>query len=413
MQENKYQEYIELLESNKNLILTGAPGTGKTYIAKAIAEEMGAKVGFVQFHPSYDYSDFVEGLRPINDGSGMIRVERKDGIFKKFCKDAIQYNQMFYKLYDGIARDIRDGKLNFDTTNYHYIVRLVDNSLRITINNVNTQTKNEQKKGLNFDKIRVVFEHFLTYPEDWPSKATKEGFNEIIANSNIEGKYVEFYIKPIIEELLKRAKEDNTIPFSNKFVFIIDEINRGEVSKIFGELFYSIDPSYRGERGKVYTQYQNLIVDDEDFFIDGFYVPKNVYIIGTMNDIDRSVETMDFAMRRRFTWKEITPTDTEYMLDTLNCATEAKATMNRLNKAIEETENLGAAFMIGPAYYLKLGENGGDFNKLWKMNIEPLLKEYLRGFRRAKDILDKFNKVYFNMNTKNATGTTTELIDED
>ena len=88
------------------------------------------------------------------------------------------------------------------------------------------------------------------------------------------------------------------------FVFIIDEINRGEVSKIFGELFYAIDPGYRGKKEKaVQTQYQNLIHDGEAFK-DGFYVPENVYIIGTMNDIDRSVESIDFAFRRRFTWTD-------------------------------------------------------------------------------------------------------------
>lgn len=389
-------EYISLLETNKNLILTGAPGTGKTHMAKAIAQKMGAEIGFVQFHPSYDYTDFVEGLRPINDGDGNVIFERRDGVFKKFCKDAMSNHLMFYKLYDEIAKDIIDGKLNFDTNNYHYKVRIADNNRRITINNINIQTTNEQKKGLNIDKLRVVFEHFIANPKDWPSKVTKEGFNEIIANSNIEGKYVEFYIKPIIEELWKRAKKYKTIHPSKKFVFIIDEINRGEISKIFGELFYAIDPGYRGDKGRVYTQYQNLIVDDNDDFIEGFYVPENVYIIGTMNDIDRSVESMDFAMRRRFTWKEITPTDTDYMLDALNCSTEAKATMNRLNKVIEETDGLGSAYMIGPAYFLKLAENGGDFDKLWKMNIEPLLKEYLRGFRKAKEILDKFSKAYFN-----------------
>ena len=180
------------------------------------------------------------------------------------------------------------------------------------------------------------------------------------------------------------------------FVLIIDEINRGEASKIFGELFYAIDPGYRGKQDpKVQTQYQNL-VPESDIFAKGFYVPENVYILATMNDIDRSVESMDFAMRRRFTWKEITPADTESMLDTLSCATEAKATMTRLNDEIAKTEGLGAAYMIGPAYFLKLKDNGGDFNKLWKMNIEPLLKEYLRGFRKLDTILAKFNKAYFN-----------------
>lgn len=114
-----------------------------------------------------------------------------------------------------------------------------------------------------------------------------------------------------------------------------------------------------------------------------------------MNDIDRSVESMDFAMRRRFTWKEVTPAETQSMLDSLTCADEAKKTMSRLNEEIANTDGLGAAYMVGPAYFLKLGNNGGDFERLWNMNIEPLLKEYLRGFRKADEILKKFRKAYF------------------
>lgn len=106
---------------------------------------------------------------------------------------------------------------------------------------------------------------------------------------------------------------------------------------------------------------------------------------------------MDFAMRRRFTWKEITPEDTQTMLDSLPCADEAKAAMKRLNEVIAGTGGLGAAYSLGPSYFLKLGENGGDFKKLWEMNIEPLLKEYLRGFRKSNDILDKFAKAYFDV----------------
>ena len=103
----------------------------------------------------------------------------------------------------------------------------------------------------------------------------------------------------------------------------------------------------------------------------------------------------------------MTPEDTQDMLDNLPCADEAKATMKRLNEAIAATDGLGAAYSIGPSYFLKLGENGGDFEKLWTMNIEPLLKEYLRGFRKTKEILEKFSKAYFN--EKEATQ---ELIDE-
>jgi 5-methylcytosine-specific restriction endonuclease McrBC GTP-binding regulatory subunit McrB len=119
-----------------------------------------------------------------------------------------------------------------------------------------------------------------------------------------------------------------------------------------------------------------------------------------MNDIDRSVESMDFAMRRRFTWKEVQPSDTDYMLDQLGItfATEAKQRMNRLNQAIAATDGLGAAYMIGPAYFLKLTDYNGDFDKLWKLNIEPLLREYLRGFRRTSELMKKFESAYFNGN---------------
>ena len=182
------------------------------------------------------------------------------------------------------------------------------------------------------------------------------------------------------------------------FVFIIDEINRGEASKIFGELFYAIDPGYRGKKElPVKTQYQNLVPKNDEFS-EGFYVPDNVYILATMNDIDRSVESMDFAMRRRFTWVEVTPEDTKDMLEKMDksLAKEAIDTMNRLNTAIANTDGLGVAYSIGPAYFKKLEKNGGDFIKLWEMNIEPLLREYLRGFRKPEEKMKEFKAEYFN-----------------
>jgi len=294
----------ELLEANKNLILTGAPGTGKTYLAYELARKLlfGKKeeselseeekkafkyrCGFVQFHPSYDYTDFVEGLRPTKpDENGNIGFKLTDGIFKEFCKIALE-----------------------------------------------------------------------------PDNADKN------------------------------------------FVFIIDEINRGEISKIFGELFFSVDPDYRGGKIRVQTQYQNMVTDKDDPFFEGFYVPKNVFIIGTMNDIDRSVESIDFAMRRRFSWVEITA---DKSAENMNLSQESKDRMKALNDGIAKTDGLGSAFQIGGSYFL-VKENGEiimdrqgdpknpDYKKLWEFRLEPLIKEYLRGHEGVVDKLESLKKAYNN-----------------
>lgn len=291
-------DVLSLLKANHNLILTGAPGTGKTYLAKQVArlllfgktnelndverKQFNEQCGFVQFHPSYDYTDFVEGLRPKQDENGTVGFERRDGVFKNFCKTAVRN----------------------------------------------------------------------------PNK---------------------------------------------KYVMIIDEINRGEISKIFGELFFSIDPGYRGTDGKVKTQYQNL-VDEDDEFYEGFFVPKNVYIIGTMNDIDRSVESMDFAFRRRFAFKEIKADENVGMLDDLKWKDEAISRMKNLNAAIEKVDGLSSAYHIGASYFLKLANyrnDNGEYDKksftdLWDNHLEGLLREYLRGMQNVDEKIEKLKAAYNN-----------------
>ena len=403
-EQEKYKEYIELLKENHNLVLTGAPGTGKTFMAQAIAKEMGAETKFVQFHPSYDYTDFVEGLRPVVKEDGQMGFERKDGVFKEFCRDAIknlddskksvkcltEERTWQEKLNEFIEKSI-DKATKYKTINgSEFFISDMRNHTIIVHNEQNEKTA---QVAVNADEILKLLINNV------PLKIVRDIRNYF---NRKFGTQPDSYAYAITKEI-RAMKQKEPITEATKierkpFVFIIDEINRGEASKIFGELFYAIDPGYRGKKDHlVQTQYQNLVSED-DVFADGFYVPENVYILATMNDIDRSVESMDFAMRRRFTWKEVTPADTEYMLDKLACADEAKTIMRRLNKAIAETNELGPAYMIGPAYFLKLGENGSDFKKLWNMNIEPLLKEYLRGFRNSTTILNKFKETYFELN---------------
>lgn len=406
----KYKEYIELLKETHNLVLTGAPGTGKTYMAQAIADEMGAVSKFVQFHPSYDYTDFVEGLRPIEKGDGQMGFERRDGVFKEFCREAIKNLVDSAKSVESLTKEMSwQDKLD----------RFVEDAIE-------NETKYQLVNGSEFTITEMKGRSIVVHNEqnEKTTEVTVNGdeildllTNEVQLNivrdirNYFQRKFgtqpdsYAFVITKAVRAMKQKMPEITANKIDRKpFVFIIDEINRGEASKIFGELFYAIDPGYRGKKDHlVQTQYQNL-VPETDVFAKGFYVPENVYILATMNDIDRSVESMDFAMRRRFTWHEITPDDTESMLDSLPCVDKAKETMHRLNKAIAETDGLGAAYMIGPAYFLKLKDNGEDFEKLWKMNIQPLLKEYLRGFRKTNEILEKFSKAYFGETNEPATG---------
>ena len=415
----KYAKYIELLEQNKNLVLTGAPGTGKTFMAKAIAKEMGCsddEMAFVQFHPSYDYTDFVEGLRPVRD-SDNFGFELRSGVFKDFCAKALQNFKDSEKsierlqkegsvreLLDNFIEEAIDDENGFETSGTENIFSIVENNERTITVKVPANKKTRLVKLSKAELIDLM-------ENEIPVKNCKD------IQAHFHRKYrtqQDSYTFVLYNAIKNQAAKEPSVEVSKvdtkNYVFIIDEINRGDISKIFGELFFAIDPGYRGGRGKVNTQYQN-IVEDSDPFKDGFFVPENVYIIGTMNDIDRSEENMDFAMRRRFSWVEITPADTESMLDELSCAEEAKEKMERLNKAIEETEGLGSAYMIGSAYFRKLGENGGDFDKLWKMNIEPLLREYLRGFSNTGDIMNKLSMAYFGKKEEEHSNTP-ELTDE-
>lgn len=172
-----------------------------------------------------------------------------------------------------------------------------------------------------------------------------------------------------------------------KYIFIIDEINRSEISKIFGELFFAIDPGYRGKAGEISTQYSNLHSDPGE----KFYIPENVYIIGIMNDIDRSVDSFDFAMRRRFRFVELRADERLEMLASLeNEELEAEAIrrMAALNKAIAEVEDLNENYQIGASYFLKLKTL--DFDQLWTDYLQPLLQEYIQGMYDEEGIMNRF-----------------------
>ena len=404
----------ELLKNTKNLILHGAPGTGKTYLARKIAEEMNAEVGFVQFHPSYDYTDFVEGIRPTNSEDNTVNsFKRQDGIFKKFCEKALKTT-------------IKDSDDNFDAA-WNKLVETLNNQdyIDIPLSKSNRKMKielNEYGTGL----ANRTYKNDKYKKGDWISGLSKffnkdQLYNIYKGLPGVPSGGHDNYRKAIVNYMkdnmgLLEYKQGTSNPEKAKpFIFIIDEINRGELSKIFGELFFAIDPGYRGEKGKILTQYANMATDPNEFDevlesedFGHFFVPENVYIIGTMNDIDRSVESMDLAMRRRFTFKEITAensqeamlTESNEKLKGIDNIDKLKNRMSNLNEAIIKDEiGLSTDYQIGAAYFLKYSNYMGEekpFDALWEYNLAPLLKEYLRGQDPDDEKFNKLKKAYEN-----------------
>ena len=328
------------------LIKYGAPGTGKTYTTKKEAEgffdEWCSSIGggtnfefnnhyeFVQFHPSYSYEDFIEGIKPVWENNNTV-LKLKDGIFKAFCKRAAKYELW-------LLENIKDKTLE-----------------KITVGDVMAAVDN----------------------------CSNHPFN---------------YIKNMENEMNKKI-----IEYIPPYFFVIDEINRADLSRVFGELMYCLE--YRGYEGKIKTQYSELQHDDTVFFKENeqnyFFIPKNVYIIGTMNTIDRSIESFDFALRRRFLWQRIDPNEDVlrdyFKRNNIRIGDYIISRWKGLNDAIKK--KLGSDYQIGHSYLMKLDEYPETTpacyrNAIWEKHIKPILEEYFRGTGREGDQIDDLKKIF-------------------
>lgn len=364
--QKEYEEYkkfkientpqYNLLLSNKQLIMNGAPGTGKTYSARNIIADIlldtlcksenkkeeikKVRMDMVQFHPSYDYTDFIDGIRPDLSGNEL-KYSLKNGSFKSFCRRA------------GVIERILAAGKKVDASSLENFLIGEDESIK----------------------------------KFWKSEIEKGELKKEIDKEDI----TEF--------------DPSKLP---SFLFIIDEINRAEISKVLGEIMYCLDPDYRGIKGAISTQYSALATD-ETFFInkdnDKFFIPSNVYIIGTMNDIDRSVEVFDFALRRRFAWYEVKSDEVmdgilrSMKVDDLLDSNYGDYTekIENLNKAIVDKLKLGRHYHLGPSYFAKIRlyyDKSKDYGygeavkKVWDNHISQILNEYVKGRGKESEVED-------------------------
>ena len=420
--------FSSMLIESKNLIFRGAPGTGKSYLAKEIAadiisngyfddytlltDEQKKQVEFVQFHPSYDYSDFVEGLRPKVNDDGTMGFELQDGIFKKFVararknyedsqksKEAIEKEVSVQESMMDFFSELELGVDTFKTINGNeFCITSVDDK-HINISIPGNATVN--KLSLNVDEVRRMLEADVKFTK---IKDITAFFGKTFATQAYSYDFAIYKAIKAKKGVASKAKAKQEE--LKKYIFIIDEINRGEISKIFGELFFAIDPGYRGRAGEISTQYSNLHSDPDE----KFYIPENVYIIGTMNDIDRSVDSFDFAMRRRFRFVELKADERLEMLAALDdeeLEAEAIRRMAALNKEIVSVEDLNENYQIGASYFLKLKTL--NFDQLWTDYLQPLLHEYVQGMYDEDSLMSRFAKAYgYQKPSKGDTGEDTQ-----
>lgn len=394
------EEIINILKNKKQIILQGAPGTGKTYSSSEIAvklidgnvpsdraelmkryEELVDKeqIFFTTFHQSMDYEEFVEGIKPntLNDN---IIYELEDGIFKKACystKTAGLNKTSLEKAWNEFKEDLISKEIRFDSNN--------NNIGKITL-----KTKTNIDFYLTTDKNdNVKYKPSTQNPnnEEWRHiRASLFGLYNKTYESALS------YTEPLLQYLkvnynLSDAIENNKSPV----VLIIDEINRGNISKIFGELITLLETDKR--KGK-----ENEIEVILPYSKEKFSVPDNLYIIGTMNTADRSIGYIDYALRRRFAFISIkadkSAIENYYNINqNSDCKDKSINLFERIEKLIKE--NINEEFeaddiMIGHSYFM--AQNFEELQNKLEYEIKPLLLEYFKdGILKSKDTINNLN----------------------
>lgn len=387
-------EIIDKMKFPLNQILYGPPGTGKTYNTvfkaaqivepeKAVADydealrifnkNLGGQIQFITFHQSYSYEDFIQGLRPDIEAKGQLSFDRKDGVFKKIADLALQNLKEAEKAPEEISKlaafaealeilkdKVTDNSERVQINETAYFIATEDNAFRYTADNWTLNDK-------GFNGFRMKYSDLLRFYEE-----NVQNRQDIKSLSNVSGlakQHASYYFKAF--EIVKNLMPENasTVELTKRknYVLIIDEINRANISRVFGELITLIEPDKRSH-GKI--PLSCTLPSGEQFI-----VPSNLYLLGTMNTADKSIALLDIALRRRF---EFVPMYPDYELEY-----EEKETLRLINERIIKLK--GYDFQIGHAYFME-----DDFKLVDCINnkIIPLLLEYfLNDEEEVKGIL--------------------------
>ena len=371
-----------------NQILFGAPGTGKTYRTKKMAVEIingkkartreeinkeyeelieAGQIVFTTFHQSLSYEDFIEGIKPRTIG-GNVTYEVKDGIFKQLCSRAIAQKPKnsdieIYDFDEGwddlIAEVEKNPNLSLDTRKGGKIyVTGITNEGNLKIKHKDSKSKTEYS---------ILYSRAEKLQEEFPDLSKVKNISKEF-RSVIPGCYYTAYwaVLNYINNKIKEKNKDIDYEEPKTHVLIIDEINRGNVSAIFGELITLLEEDKRKgnpEHTEVVLPYSGK----------KFSVPNNVYIIGTMNTADRSVEALDTALRRRFSFVEMQP-NPEILSKVGNV--DLKELLKTINQRIEVL--IDKDHQIGHSYFIGI-QNIDDLRRTFKDKIIPLLEEYFYG----------------------------------
>ncbi len=401
--DNKANEIAELLEIKKNIILQGAPGTGKTYttaeVALSILEKdisaypdhdalmkdyddliikidpeskgiVSGQIGFVTFHQSMDYEDFVEGIKPECDGSDTVIYNVEDGIFKLICKKAAEngeakadnFEECWRKLI-AILNEKETLAVPSITGKSTFIIELNEYGDGLASRTYEDGDKNwvrGKSKFFNKKQLENIYKGLPGIPSGGHDNYRKAVINYMKDPKNGIG--------------LVDYKASESTSEIKPFVLIIDEINRGNVSKIFGELITLLEVDKR-------SQGNHHLSVTLPYSKEKFEVPSNLYIIGTMNTTDRSVGTIDYAVRRRFSFVTLESNRNVVLLK--NDSDENRLAVRLFDAVMKFIKNNKVDkdmdlddLMVGHSYFL--AKDDDELSIKWKYDILPLLREYFK-----------------------------------